>query len=40
MFDRYNTVDLEDTRGAVNRLQEYLSDVDQAVDQSVKDAMY
>jgi hypothetical protein len=39
MFDRYNTVDPEDTRRAVNRFQEYLSNVDQAVDQSVKDAM-
>jgi integrase len=39
MFDRYNTVDQEDTRGAVKRLQDYLSNVDQTVDQSVKDAM-
>ena len=39
MFDRYNTVDVEDTRGAVNRLQDCLSNVDQTVDQSIKGAM-
>ena len=38
MFDRYNTVDVEDTREAVNQLQEYLSNVDQNLDQTVKDA--
>lgn len=39
MFDRYNTVDVEDTRGAVNRLQEYVSNVDQTVDQAAKDVL-
>jgi len=34
MFDRYNTVDLEDTRKAVDQLQGFLQNVDQNVDQT------
>lgn len=34
MFDRYNTVDLEDTRKAVDQLQVFLQNVDQTVDQT------
>ena len=30
MFDRYNTIDEEDTRQAVGELQEYLTDVGQS----------
>jgi len=33
MFDRYNTVDVEDTRKAIDQLQGYLQSVDQTVDQ-------
>ena len=33
MFDRYNTVDLDDTRAAIGQLQDYLVNVDQTVDQ-------
>jgi len=35
MFDRYNTIDSEDTRKAVDQFQGYLSNVDQPVDQVV-----
>lgn len=34
MFDRYNTIDEEDTKKAINQLQDYLSNVDQTVDQA------
>lgn len=34
MFNRYNTVDAEDARQAVDRLQTYLANVDQTVDQT------
>ena len=33
MFDRYNTVDAEDARRAVDQMQAYLANVDQTVDQ-------
>jgi integrase len=33
MFDRYNTVDEEDTRRAIEQFQGYLANVDQTVDQ-------
>jgi integrase len=33
MFDRYNTVDHEDTRRAVDQMQTFLKSVDQNVDQ-------
>ena len=33
MFDRYNTVDIEDTRKAIDQLQAYFQSVDQTVDQ-------
>ncbi len=36
MFDRYNTVDLEDTRHAVEQLQGYLQNNDQNSDQTGK----
>jgi hypothetical protein len=36
-FDRYNTVDEEDTRKAVDQLQVFLQNVDQTVDQNEKD---
>jgi integrase len=36
MFDRYNTVDLEDTSQAVDQMQGYLASVDQTVDQAPK----
>ena len=32
MFDRYNTVDLDDTRAAIGQLQDHLANVDQTVD--------
>ena len=35
MFDRYNTVDIEDTRQAINQLQNFLN-VDQTVDQAAQ----
>ena len=35
MFDRYNTIDMDDTREAIGQLQDYLANVDQSVDQSV-----
>jgi integrase len=35
MFDRYNTVDEEDTRKAVDQMTGYLQNVDQNVDQGV-----
>ncbi len=34
MFDRYNKIDMEDTRNAVARLEAYLANVDQTVDQN------
>lgn len=34
MFDRYNKIDLEDTRQAVGRMEAYLANVDQTVDQN------
>ena len=34
MFDRYNTVDAEDARQAVDQLQSFLKSVDQNVDQA------
>jgi integrase len=37
MFDRYNTIDEEDTRQAIDQLHGYLRDVDQSVDQSEND---
>jgi hypothetical protein len=33
MFDRYNTIDEEDTRGAINQLQDFLANVTQNVTQ-------
>jgi hypothetical protein len=36
MFDRYNTVDVEDTRQAVSQYQDFLKNVDQTVDQAEK----
>jgi len=33
MFDRYNTVDAEDIRRAVDQMQSYLANVDHSVDQ-------
>ncbi len=36
MFDRYNTVDVEDTRKAIDQLQGYLQSVDQNVDQAAQ----
>ncbi len=33
MFDRYNTIDEEDTRKAVDQLEAFLANVDQTVDQ-------
>jgi hypothetical protein len=36
MFDRYNTIDEEDTKNAVRRLRSYLQNVDQSVDQRKK----
>lgn len=34
MFDRYNKIDLQDTRQAVGRMEAYLANVDQTVDQN------
>lgn len=34
MFDRYNTIDREDTRNAVDQLESFLANVDQNVDQA------
>lgn len=34
MFDRYNKIDMEGTRHAVGRLEAYLANVDQTVDQN------
>jgi hypothetical protein len=34
MFDRYNTVDGDDRREAVNKLEDYFSNIDQNVDQN------
>ena len=34
MFDRYNTVDEEDTRKAVDQLQGFFESVDQTVDRA------
>jgi len=36
MFDRYNTVDGKDTQNAIEKLQSFLSNVDQVVDQDQK----
>jgi hypothetical protein len=36
MFDRYNTVDEDDTRKAVDQLEVFLAFVDQTVDQTDK----
>ena len=36
MFDRYNTVDEEDTRKAIDQLQGYFQDSDQSNDQNQK----
>ena len=36
MFDRYNTIDIDDTRQAIGQLQDYLANVDQTVDQIKK----
>jgi hypothetical protein len=36
MFDRYNTVDMEDARKAVDQLQGYFANVTQAVTQVAK----
>ncbi len=36
MFDRYNTVDMEDARQAAGKLQGYFQNVDQSVDQAGK----
>ena len=36
MFDRYNTIDTEDTRQAIDQLQAYFANVDQTVDQVAK----
>jgi integrase len=33
MFDRYNTIDIDDTKCAVDHLESYLENVDQTVDQ-------
>jgi len=33
MFDRYNTVDEEDMRKAIDQMEAYLQSVDQTVDQ-------
>ena len=33
MFDRYNTIDNEDTRQAVDQMEAFLQNVDQSVDQ-------
>ncbi len=33
MFDRYNTIDEDDIRNAVNQMQVFLASVDQTVDQ-------
>jgi len=33
MFDRYNTIDEDDIRNAVNQMQGFLASVDQTVDQ-------
>ena len=38
MFDRYNTVDAEDARQAINKMQNYFANVDQSVDQNAKSA--
>jgi len=38
MFDRYNTIDEEDTRNAVNTLESYFENVDQHVDLNEKEA--
>jgi len=38
MFDRYNTIDEEDTRQAVNKLEDYFANVDLHVDLNKKGA--
>jgi integrase len=37
MFDRYNTIDVEDTRKAVNQMGYFLENLDQNVDQEVSE---
>ena len=34
MFDRYNTVDREDTRAAIDQMERFFASVDQTVDQN------
>ncbi len=36
MFDRYNAIDVKDTRKAIDQLQGYLQSVDQNVDHGTK----
>jgi hypothetical protein len=36
MFDRYNTIDEDDTRKAVDQMRAYLKNVDHPVDQADK----
>ncbi len=36
MFDRYNTVDSEDLKAAVDRLSSHFANVDHSVDQDAK----
>ena len=38
MFDRYNTVDKEDTRAAIDQMEGFFASVDQSVDQNEKQA--
>ena len=38
MFDRYNTIDQEDTRKAMNSLESYFAKVDRCVDLTKKEA--
>jgi uncharacterized protein YutE (UPF0331/DUF86 family) len=39
MFDRYNTIDREDTRKAVKQLEDYFANVTQNVTQNTKKAL-
>ncbi len=34
MFDRYNTIDADDTRNAIDQLEAFLKNVDHPVDQA------
>ena len=36
MFDRYNTVDMDDSRKAVDQMEVFLQNVEQTVDQGKK----